>query len=132
MKMCQDHWEQLRTAIDRRGFSPSTYEELVEGSEDTPIDFLDPLMGAYVLVMETTLEEIKDRYDQNPLMIMADPSEHPEWACPVCALNWCHAEHLRLCNQAGCDYPKDWDWVQIIDAAADVTTNTWKAMENEQ
>jgi hypothetical protein len=91
----------------------------------------DPLMRCHNAIVGNTMDFLKERYQQNPLMIMADEDD-PEttWpTCPVCALNWCHAEHNRICTKPDCDYPKEHDWVWMIDRAADEALAQWKAFE---
>ena len=63
-------------------------------------------------------------------MLMADDAEHPEWACPICALNWCHAEHDRLCTDETCNYPKGYDWSEGIETAVQYVEDQWKAMRS--
>lgn len=144
MKFCQAHWDRLREAIDARGLGslvPESGEEAArrlvrDTNEGTSIDTFDPLMGAHNAIWSRAMSEIRDKYQQNPLMLMADPDEHPEWACPVCALSWCHAEHDRLCTQEGCNYPKDFDWAtEMIDGAADFMLSEWQRLggrENDE
>lgn len=136
MKFCSDHWEQLRVAIRSRGLDALVAESgaqaarnlTSEASEGATIDNFDPLMGAHNYIMGNAMDTISDVYRQNSLMLFADENEHPEWACPICALNWCHAEHDRLCTQEGCNYPKAYDWSESIDKAADVMLAEWKKL----
>jgi hypothetical protein len=138
VKFCMPHWTALREAIDARGMAALVAEsgeqagrnlaaELTEGSR---IDNFDPLMGAHNAIVAVAMDAIKDPYQQNPMMIFADESEHPDWACPICALYWCHEEHHRLCTQEGCDWPESFDWEsQMINGAADHMLATWKGMQ---
>lgn len=134
MKFCPDHWERLRAAIESRGLmalvadsgeqaASNLARELTDGPT---IDSFDPLMGAHNMIVSNAMNEIKTTYQQNPLMVFADETEHPEWACPICALNWCHAEHNRLCTQEGCNYPKEYDWSSAIDTCADAMVKEWR------
>ena len=136
MKFCPEHWAALRAAIDSRGLTSLVAEggetaiknlasELDHG---TTIDNFDPLMWAHNFIAANAMDSIKSTYQQNPLMLMADDAEHPEWACPICALNWCHAEHDRLCTQEGCNFPKGYDWSEAIDTAADQALAEWKRL----
>jgi hypothetical protein len=98
-------------------------------AEGSTIDNFDPLMGAHNAIVAQAMNLIKERYTQNPLMVMADDTEHPEWACPICALNWCHEEHARLCTQADCGWPPTFDWTdEMVNGAADLMLDQWKAM----
>lgn len=138
MKFCQDHWGQLRAAIDARGLSVLVSEggekaaanlasSLADGG--TTIDNFDPLMGAHNAIMAKASSLIADRYQQNPLMLFADEAEHPEWACPICALRWCHDEHDRLCTKEGCDWPKEFDWSSMmVNGAADAMLAKWESL----
>ena len=134
MKFCQPHWDALRAAIEARGLSALVAESgekaasnLVSELTGGPsIDNFDPLMGAHNAILSRAMDEIRDRYTQNPLMVMAPEEKHPEWACPICALNWCHAEHERLCVQEGCNWPKGYDWTdEMITGAADFMVREW-------
>lgn len=135
MKFCQPHWDALRAAVDARGMGalvPDSGERavsnLVDQSERGPsVDNFDPLMGAHNAILGQAMHVIRERYQQNPLMVMADDAEHPEWACPICALNWCHEEHTRLCTQEGCNYPKVHDWSDVmINGSTDFMLAEWK------
>jgi len=138
MKFCPDHWDRLRKAIALRKLDSLIAEDgqkalsnlLSEMNEGSSFDNFDPLMGAHNAIWSQAMSIIKDRYTQNPLMLMADDAEHPEWACPICALNWCHDEHTRLCTQEGCDWPKSYDWTdEMVTGAADHMLATWKEMQ---
>lgn len=139
MKFCSEHWQQLREAVDASGLSALIAEDgatavkaLASELEDGPtIDNFDPLMAAHNMIWSRAMTEIAEKYQQNPLMLMADDVEHPEWACPICALNWCHAEHNRLCTKENCDYPRDFDWAaEMIGVAAPVAP-THEGGDNE-
>ena len=136
MKFCSGHWSALRNEIDRIGLTALVPEGgeaaaramMSEMRDGATVDNFDPLMKAHNLIWGRAITEIKERYQQNPLMLMADDVEHPEWACPICALNWCHAEHDRLCVQEGCTYPKDYDWTEEMTGAAKVVLDEWKEL----
>ena len=136
MKFCTDHWTRLRAEIDRVGLTaliPEGGEAAMKAmmradSEGPSIDAFDPLMQAHNMIWSRAMEEIKTKYQQNPLMTMADDAENPEWACPICALNWCHAEHDRLCTQDGCSYPKGYDWTDEMMTVSQVVLEDWKKL----
>ncbi len=134
MRFCPDHWERLREAIKARGLyalvadsgeqaAKNLVSELADGST---IDNFDPLMGAHNAIVAQAMDIIPGQYKQNPMMLFADPDEHPEWACPICALNWCHEEHDRLCTVEDCTWPKGFDWSDdMITGAADHMATVW-------
>ena len=137
MKFCPDHWQALRDAIKSRGLdalvadsgqkaASNLASELQDGST---IDNFDPLMGAHNAIVAQAMDIIKERYTQNPMMVFADENEHPEWACPICALNWCHDEHNRLCTQEGCNWPKEFDWSdEMVNGASDHMLGEWQKL----
>jgi hypothetical protein len=118
MKFCEPHWQSLREAVEATGLGALVAESgqqaarnlASEATEGPTFDNFDPLMTAHNAILSGAMSLIKERYNQNALMVMADDEEHPEWACPICALNWCHAEHDRLCVQDGCNYPKGYTY----------------------
>ena len=137
MKFCSTHWTALREAVEDSGLSvliaeggEATVKNLASEFKDgRTIDNFDPLMGAHNAIWSMAMEIVKERYTQNPLMMMADDVEHPEWACPICALNWCHAEHDRLCTQEKCDWPKEYDWTdEMITGSVNHMLDEWKAL----
>jgi hypothetical protein len=138
VKFCPTHWTALREAIDARGLTALVAESgeqagrnmAQEISDGSRVDNFDPLMGAHNAIVAQAMDAIKGRYTQNPMMIFADEDEHPEWACPICALNWCHEEHARLCAQEGCNWPETFDWTDgMVNGAADYMLATWKGMQ---
>lgn len=137
MRFCAPHWEQLRQAIKDRGLDSLVADSgekaarnlVSEGAEGATVDNFDPLMGAHNAIVSRAMTEIRDKYSQNPMMLFADPDEHPEWACPICALAWCHDEHDRLCTQDDCNYPKQFDWAaEMCDGAADHMLEQWRSL----
>lgn len=134
MKFCARHWESLRAAVDASGMGALVAESgdqavsnLTRELQDGPtIDTFDPLMTAHNAIMSGAMAIIKDRYQQNPLMLMADDTEYPEWACPVCALNWCHVEHDRICTMEGCTYPTGHTYdEEAIEQGVAAARRTW-------
>lgn len=136
MKFCTDHWTMLRNEIDRVGLTAliaeggeAAVKSMVSELSDGPsIDNFDPLMRAHNMIFSRAMDEIQGKYQQNPLMLMVDDAEHPEWACPICAVMWCHDEHNRLCTQEGCDYPKDFDWEVEMMTVSGPVLEDWKAL----
>jgi hypothetical protein len=135
VKFCDAHWDRLQHAISARGMDILVAEDgeqaasklTSELEHGRTVDNFDPLIGAHNAIVGRAMETIRDHYRQNSLMLMADDPEHPEWACPICALYWCHDEHNRLCTQEGCDWPKDFDWgTEMIDGSADFMLSEWK------
>jgi hypothetical protein len=101
MRMCQEHWDRLRSEIDTRGLSvlvPSdganAAERFAKGVEgDDTIGTFDPLMYAHMAILSHATELIGIA----ALMDNEDGSER----CPLCFLNDYH-EHT--CT--GCDRPR--------------------------
>jgi hypothetical protein len=127
----------MRQAIDARGMGALVAESgdqavgnlVSEIDHGKTIDNFDPLIALHFAIWNQAMTLIKERYQQNPLMLMADDSEHPAWACPICALNWCHEEHTRLCTQPECNYPKSYDWTdEMVNGGADHILREWQAM----
>jgi len=137
VKFCDEHWERLKDAIRQAGLWSLVSEDgehaarklQSEMSDGSTVDNFDPLMAAHNLIFGCALEMIHTQYDQNLLMLMAGSAEHPEWACPICALNWCHDEHIRLCTKDDCGYPKQFDWApQTIDGAIERVLAEWRRL----
>lgn len=137
VKFCTRHWDDLKLAVENCGLMSLAAENgeqaarnlESEAARGTTIDNFDPLMGAHNAIVARAMNLIKERYRQNPLMVMADADEHPEWACPICALNWCHDEHNRLCTQQGCDWPKEFDWTsEMVNGASDLMLKQWQEL----
>lgn len=136
MKFCQPHWDALRQAIEDRGLTALVAEggeaaaknlvsELEEGAT---IDNFDPLMAAHNSIWANAMTVASETYKANPLAMIAGDPEHPEWECPVCFLNWLHAEHVANCTQPGCDWPPGLTYEWMIDRAADDSIELWKDM----
>ena len=137
MKFCDDHWSKLREAIRARGLDALVTDigeqaasNLVNREKSgATVNIFDPLMGAHNAILNMAMDIIRNKYQQNPLMTMADNAEHPEWACPICALNWCHVEHNRICTTEGFNWPKHHDWTdEMIVGAADFVQAEWRRL----
>jgi hypothetical protein len=114
VKSCEDHWAQLRAAVGERGLdhlvakdgkaaAEAMMDELESGP--TPANF-DPLMASYWAICSNAMEISGRLYGRPPMFLMIDHPEQPELECPICALNFLHAEHDRTCSRADCDWPK--------------------------
>lgn len=140
MRMCQPHWDALRRAIDARGLSALIAESgekaasnLVSELEDgSTIDNFDPLMGAHNSIAANAMTFVSHRYMQSPMILLVDDPEHPERGCPICCLNWLHAEHDAHCTQPDCTYPKGETYEWMIDRAADDMVAAWQEFQGEQ
>jgi hypothetical protein len=137
MRFCGNHWQQLQDAIAERGLSSlvaDSGEQAVrnmasEIKEGSTIDNFDPLMGAHNFIWSGAMSIASTRYNANPLMMMAEDPEHPEWQCPICFLNWLHAEHDKVCTKEGCDYPKGFTYdEEAISLAADQMLMEWRKL----
>lgn len=128
MRMCMDHWGQLRAAIDQRGLSSLIAQggeaaaknlacELTDGPT---IDNFDPLMAAHNAIFSNATTVAVDAVGKAGLFeLMSDDNEGK--GCPICFLN---AKHKAACGDAGCIFGYD-EW---IDRAADDALAAWKAM----
>ena len=120
MKFCTEHWQALRGAVEASGLGSMVADSgeraaknfVREATEGPSIDTFDPLMTAHNAILTGAMGIISDRYQQNPLMLMAgEDAPGVTWpTCPICALNWCHAEHDRICVMEGCSYPKGYTY----------------------
>lgn len=137
MKFCQPHWDQLRQKVDARGLTSliadtgeqaakNIVRELEEG--ERTIDTFDPLMGAHNAIWGNAMRIAQETYQSSPLAMLAGDPQHPEWECPVCFLNWLHADHIANCKQPGCDYPKEADYAWMLDRAVDEQAEEWKRL----
>lgn len=137
MKFCQPHWDALREAIEARGLAALVADggeaaaknlasELTDGST---LDNFDPLMSAHFAIWNNAMSLATERYQADPMALMMNHPDHPEWECPICFLNWLHAEHDRLCTQEGCNYPKGETYEWMIDRAADEQVEAWREMK---
>lgn len=117
MKICQPHWERLRTAIDERGLShlvaqggEQAARNLVAEATDGPsIQTFDPLMAAHNAIWARAM-------DVAGLAIMA-PNDDGSDRCPICFLNEAHAAE---CAGPPCELPRDTAFDHWIDKAADM------------
>lgn len=117
MKMCKDHWERLKQAIDDRGLSgfissdggAAVKSMVSQADEGITVDNFDPLMGAHNAILMTTIEVVG-------LAVMAtDGPDDGHW-CPLCYLNQAHE---KSCTDPACVLDKENGYDLLIDKAAD-------------
>jgi hypothetical protein len=115
--LCQDHWDQLRAAVDERGLGALVAESGEEAMHRTvrelegerSIDSFDPLMNAFFLILGHAVELAGPR-------VMAGPGDG-------CFLCWMNLEHEHSCT--GCSLPRVNGFDHWIDKAADATKQRW-------
>lgn len=134
MRFCQDHWNQLRAAIDERGLTPfiakngeiAVQQVARQLQGDTGKATFDPLMSAHWAIAGNVNEFLASAH-MNPLYLLSGGPEAPvegypgyegrTWPrCPLCYINLAH--EVSCTNQA-CRLPKvgGYDW--MITRAAD-------------
>jgi len=136
MKFCMNHWSKLREAIKVRGLSEfvaidgkeaaTQMMEELKGAAKTRKNF-DPLMAAHWAIANNAME-VLGKMGQNPLIMLAENPEHPEWECPICCLNWICAEHDRTCTNPECKHQPGVTFEHWIDCAADEMAEKLKAL----
>jgi hypothetical protein len=138
MKFCLHHWDALKHAISVRGLMDFVAEGGVEcvkrqadqvnrAGEITKANY-DPLMGAHWAIANNAIDLLQ-RNGMNPLVLLAETPEHPEWECPICYLNWLSAEHDRTCTEPTCTKPKGQTFDDWIEKAADGQAEFVKTLE---
>ncbi len=135
MKFCMPHWDALRKAIDDRGLGSLISErgeevssKLTRELSDGPsIDTFDPLMSAHFMIMDNAMKTLSN-IGSNPMILMANDPEHPEWECPICCLNWISEEHDKTCTTEDCIKKVGLRFDCWIDRAADDVVIRWKEM----
>ena len=106
MRICENHWKQLREAISARGGDPfiktavGAHAEMVAGIEGRPTVRLDPLLAANSMIWENAIRIAG-------LVLLGARPDGGEW-CPICYL-----VQQCACGQSDCPYTT---WV---DRAAD-------------
>lgn len=115
MKMCQEHWDKLRAAVEQRGdtrFVAADGKTALERTKrelertDGPDDF-DPLMSSNFAIFNNAMETVgRNAGPAAALSFMGAD------ICPLCELN---SLHKRDCQDSDCVFTYD-DW---IDRAAD-------------
>ena len=105
MKICESHWDKLRTAIDERGLShlvakdgakaASQIAAQLNGSEAK--EDYDPLMSAYWAITG------------NSIKAFGLDSMREDFGCPLCALD----THAAECKDEACPKYTGTDWVTL-------------------
>jgi hypothetical protein len=105
MKICAEHWEKLRTAIDDRGLTflvakdgAKAAQQLtnqINGSEAK--EDYDPLMSAYWAITA------------NAVRTFGVDSMREDFGCPLCALD----THAAECKDEGCPKYTGADWIGL-------------------
>src|SRR5258708_3288674 len=103
MRICDPHWNQLKTAIDERGLSGFVSKDgeaavkifvaTASGAEGK--DVFDPLLQANLAIWGNALEAFGPE-------IMSEGAP-----CPLCALD----NHAAGCNDEGCPRETGMDWI---------------------
>jgi hypothetical protein len=121
MRMCQEHWEALKLAIEERGMDHLIAKDGARAAQNLAQELeggrtianFDPLMGAHNAILGNAL-------GFGGLAVMA-PNDDGSERCPLCFLNLMHREH---CEQPGCDFMFD-GW---INRAADDELELWNEL----
>jgi hypothetical protein len=124
VKFCQDHWEKLRAAIEKRGLSALVADSGEKAAANMAssleqgqnIDNFDPLMGAHNAIVSNVMNVVG-------LAIM-QPNPDGTDRCPLCFINSEHKEH---CKDPVCKVTDYEDW---IDKAADEMVAVWKQVND--
>jgi hypothetical protein len=108
MRMCQEHWTKLKTAISERGLdglvaktgeqaAAQAMSSLKDGTTKTNFD---PLMAAHNMILSRAL-------DTAGLELMAQNDDGSD-RCPLCFLN---AAHEAGCKEPDCTWTYDLTWI---------------------
>jgi hypothetical protein len=104
MKICQEHWNRLRTAIEERGLSHFVAKDgkvaannmVAELQGANTKENYDPLMAANFAIWGNALE------CWGIEMMTSD-------ACPLCALD----KHAAECTEESCNKQSGSDWIRF-------------------
>lgn len=103
MKICANHWTELKTAIDRRGLSgfiAKDGEEAIRkitSSFGNDKDSFDPLIQANVAIWSNAIEAFgEDINTENA-------------PCPLCTMDY----HAATCKDAECNNETGADWIKF-------------------
>lgn len=147
MRFCQEHWNMLRKAIEKRGLASLVapdgetaamqLQDQISKEEVTKTNF-DPLMSAHWAIARNVMG-IMSSAGVNPLYLMGsdDTPEDPvegygekhqgkTWSrCPLCYLNLAHEVS---CTDKKCilDEKRGYDF--FIDKAADDALTKWEKL----
>jgi hypothetical protein len=104
MKICTNHWTELKTAIDERGLSgfiakngEEAIKVLTASLSESKLDAFDPLIQANIAIWGNALEA----FGQDILK--------PDAPCPLCALD----NHAKECKDASCQNETGADWIRF-------------------
>jgi len=112
MNWCQKHWDDLRTALDRKGlteFIADSEEEAARrmaafsAEEGDPKDSFDPLFMCHIRVNTRMMEDI-GMFMECPLCILLrdnDQSKVDNWLDGVTTEAWMYARDIGLIKEDG-------------------------------
>jgi len=117
MRICSDHWSQLRAAIEVRGLSKYVSKDGVAAAKTLTAAFtdgenkdaFDPLIQANFAIWGNALEAF------GPDIM------HEDAPCPLCALD----NHATICKDEGCPRETGMNWINF---AADAQLQNAKEM----
>ena len=129
MRMCEDHWQKLRDAVDATGLGTLVSEggqeammKMVAGLQEGPsIDNFDPLMQAHNAIMANTMTICQERGGQASVAELMG-AYGDDW-CPLCYIN---EQHNQACEEEGCTYTFD-SWCIY---AAEEQLKLWKELSS--
>ena len=105
MKMCQSHWDKLKTAIDERGLGHLVAKDGVKAAQqianqlngsEAKEDY-DPLMSAYWAIMA------------NSIKAFGIGAMQEDFGCSLCALD----AHAAECKDEGCPKYTGQNWIDL-------------------
>jgi hypothetical protein len=117
MKICQSHWDKLRTGIEERGLAHLVAKDGAKAAQqmanqlngsDAAEDY-DPLMAAYWALMG------------NSIKAFGVGAMQEDFGCPLCELD----KHAVECKDEGCPKYTGTDWINF---AADGQLSVAKEM----
>lgn len=106
MKICSDHWNALRTAVEERGLSQfvskdgeTAVKRLTSAFSNTAddADSFDPLMQANFAIWGNAMDAFGSA-------IVAEGAP-----CPLCALD----QHIAECKDTDCHRESGADWIKF-------------------
>ena len=115
MRMCEDHWAQLRAEVNKIGLGSLISEggeeatkKMVAGLTEGPsIDNFDPLLQAHNAIMSNVMHLCSANGGQASVMeLMSVRPDGGEW-CPLCYIN---QQHYEACEDPHCDFTFD-NWI---------------------
>lgn len=148
MRICQDHWDRLREAVEQRGMADliaphpnraiTNLATELERGEPTLATY-DPLMAAMWSVLSNATETIGQAAGASTVAYLMQPEDVPEDACelpgangrtwPRCPICYLGLAHELTCREQRCKLPKVDGYAWMIDRAADDQLETWKKLQ---